>query len=222
MTKAKDYFKSALVDTENLMWFHSEFGGDEPGRRAKYFQSLSKSAVILLCSAWEAYVESVILEVIEAQIASANEARNLPATLQTLITVHMKRRKEDASWLEVAGEGWRKVARQCCIAELDNLHAPHTKAVSAKFRTIIGIAEISDSWRWKAARNIDTRIDKLVELRGDLAHATSSDMSVAKTKVTSNINLVERVVECTDSFLISQGLFKRPRRAFRRIRAAGP
>ncbi len=222
MTEAKQVFENALVDAENLMWFHEEFGGADPGKRAAYFQSLSKSAIILLCSAWESYVETIILEIVDLQISLAKEALHLPLNLQSISTVHIKAMKDDRAWLKVAGEGWRKIAREACLANLGRLHSPHTKAVSDQFNTILGVEKISEAWSWKAARNIGGRIDNLVKLRGDLAHAKSSQMSVQKLIVTQNINLIRRVVDCTDAYLVAEGFFTNPPPTARRALAAGP
>ena len=64
-SKARVQFEKNKADVDNLLLFHKETGGDEPGRRDKRLEVLNKSAIVLITAVWEAYCEDLAAEVNE-------------------------------------------------------------------------------------------------------------------------------------------------------------
>ena len=77
MSRAKASFKAALGDVTNVLGFHEGIGGKGRGRRPDSLSSLNKSGIVLLCAAWESYVEAVIVDCAENNVAKATKPSDL-------------------------------------------------------------------------------------------------------------------------------------------------
>lgn len=108
MSTAKVHFEAALADVDTLLEFHEVLhGGPRPGRRTARLQSLNKSAIVMLCAAWETYIETVIQEAADAQIDAANHPQEMLDSIGKLVATDIKRAKDELSWYDIAGAGWK-------------------------------------------------------------------------------------------------------------------
>lgn len=89
-SNAYDAFKHALTDVDNLIWFHKNEGGQGRGRRGTHFQSLNKSAIVLLCASLETYLEKVIIECADINVSGASNPDDLLSSIQKLIQSHVR------------------------------------------------------------------------------------------------------------------------------------
>ena len=206
---AKSSFESALVDVTNLMEFHANEGGDAPGRRPANLQSLNKSAVVLLCAAWESYVEYVITECAAANITEAELPKDLMKSLRKLVSRYVRDSKDESAWIKTAGSGWKDVAREVVTAKVSLLNTPKTNQVSILFEDILGVTKVENIWSW--AKNElggpARRLDDFVKLRGSIAHGAQKD-SVNKNQVTGAQDLIVRLVNKVEERLTSDALLE--------------
>lgn len=84
-SNAYAHFSTSLTDVDNLLWFHGNTGGAGQGRRSSEFQSLNKSAIVLICAAWESYIEAVIMECTEINIQSSTDPSHMLRPLKKLL-----------------------------------------------------------------------------------------------------------------------------------------
>ncbi len=208
MTIAHDNFSLALGDVTNLMGFHAEHGGDGPGRRPVRLQSLNKSAVVLLCAAWESYVESVILEVAYASIHQAAGPDEMLQSIQTLTARHIKDAKDERVWRSAAGDGWRDLSRSVVRNKLWGFNTPKRHQVELLFRQILGVKDVDRNWEWhrSPAPQPSQRLDAFVALRGSIAHGERRAEAVRKRDVDEGVNLTTRLVAKIEERLAGEGL----------------
>src|ERR1700761_9097270 len=108
---AQGSFDRALDDVDNVLWFHEDAGGQGQGKRGRHVQSLNKSAAVLLCAAWEIYIETVIIECVERNLQTATAPNEMLRSLQKLTQRHIREGKVENAWQSVAGEGWKELTR---------------------------------------------------------------------------------------------------------------
>lgn len=208
MSKAENGFKTSVSDVKHLMEFHEEVGGTAPGKREYRLQSLNKSAVVLLCAAWESYVEDVIRECADVAIGKAKLASDLPKALQGLIVKTIEADKHELAMLSLAGEGWRDRAKSAVESVVAPFNTPKAQRVATLFKTVLGVADIHKGWSWHKNQNGEpaTRLDEFVELRGAIAHGGVTGGSVNKIQVTQALDLIERIIATVETRLKNDAL----------------
>jgi hypothetical protein len=155
-----------------LLWFHESEGGDGQGRRGRHFDSLNKSAVVLLCAAWETYIETVILECVERNIAAANAPNEMLRPLQKIAQSHIREGKVESAWQSVAGDGWKDLTRSLVQGKVSALNTPKPGPVTELIKSVLGVEDIKDNWTWHR-NTLGTPSNKLkdfVTLRGGISH----------------------------------------------------
>jgi hypothetical protein len=103
---ARATFEANRQDVDRLMQLHTTEGGDEPGRRVG-LEVLNKSAIVLLCAIWEAYVEDLATEVIDHYVTHVGEvSASFPSDYGSRSTKSSRtsRARRLGSWLVTAGE----------------------------------------------------------------------------------------------------------------------
>lgn len=210
-TTAHVAFQQNRVDVDRLMEFHRKETGDKQGRRW-HVESLNKSAIVLLCAAWEAYCEDVVSVVVEHYVDLAPEASCLPHHLRKKITGELTAKDQTHRIWELAGDGWRDLLRarlQDLKAERDRaLNTPKAEPLRLLFRHNVGCEDITKHWTWRRTKagTACARLDEFVELRGAIAHRAEAATSVTKRNVVDATRLIRDLVNATDSAMIALAL----------------
>jgi hypothetical protein len=203
MTKALDAFGANIEDVTALLELHRERGGDQVGRRHG-LEVLNKSAVVLICSFWEAYCEDLAAEALGHLVKHTTDPKILPVRLRRKVAEELKRDKHDLAVWSLANDGWRSIL-QARLADFQRernrqLMAPKSAQVDDLFDHTIGLERVSESWSWSGSTVTRSRrnLDKGVSLRGDIAHRGQAATSVHKRQVLEFHNLTQRIVNATE------------------------
>jgi hypothetical protein len=201
-SKARAAFDKNAQDVERLLEIHSDVGGDAKGHRFG-LEVLNKSAMVLLTAVWEAYCEDIAAEALEHLVAHAPSGSVLPTELKKRITVDIKADHNELAMWELADSGWKARAR-ARLATLTTernrrLNTPKTEQIAELFASAIGLADVSDAWRWKkmSAVKAKAKLDKYVTLRGAIAHRGAAAAGVEKAQVQDYFRHVKRLVSKT-------------------------
>lgn len=202
-SSAQAAFENALSDVDNLMWFHENEGGDAPGRRAGHFGSLNKSAVVLLCAAWETYIETVITECAARNISRAASPADMLKSIRRLVSSHVREGKDESTWQRIAGDGWKDLSKSVVQSKVGALNTPKQGPVSDLMLSVLGVRDVTNNWVWhrNPLGTPASRLNDFVRLRGSIAHGERLPRSVTKANVTSARDLLTRLVQAVDSRL---------------------
>jgi len=196
-------FKANCKDIHRLMEIHSDMAGEDRGR--KYgVEVLNKSAVVLICAVWEAYVEDLIGEALDHFTANLTNPISLPKELRKIIAEKVKTDKNELAPWDLSGTGWKLVL----TANLESMkkqftgawHSPKAAQVDQLIEKTLGLPSVTDCWKRttltpKIARQ---KLDEYVRLRGDIAHRNHAAEAVTKADATAFLEHVTRLVEFTD------------------------
>lgn len=192
--KHVEQFLENMEEVARLLEIHTKISGAGAGRKHSV-EVLNKSAMVLACACWEAYVEDLCDSALEWLATNCKSPAMLPEHL--LETIGQKYNGKKA-WV-LAGEGWRKALRDN-LKEYQGKNAkdfntPKSDNVDALFKKIIGLDNLSGQWRWKGRSSAMSRkaLDDFVVLRGDVAHRVRAKRSVLKADVTAFIDLQSRL-----------------------------
>jgi RiboL-PSP-HEPN len=201
-------FENALVDIDNLMWFHENEGGDGPGKRPIQFSSLNKSAIVLLCAAWESYVEAVVCEAAAQCIDSSATPDAMPKSLKKLVSSHVREGKDESAWQLAAGDGWRTLAQAVVQTRVNALNTPRLGQISDLMLATLGVKDIGNNWEWHK-NPLGTPSEKLsdfIRLRGSIAHGEQMKRFIKKSEVTKARELLTKLAMKVEERLVEDEL----------------
>jgi hypothetical protein len=165
---ATGVFEKLDRDVDTLLGMHSGTGA--PGRPAGNNGPLLRSAVVLLVTAWENYVEQVLLEVIDHVTPIVAADANL---LSTHLRSAVATKAKESPW-HVIGDSWlTDVARKRIEYEIRKFNTAATKQVNTLVDQVLGIESILDSVSWQGlgADKVQAYLDDLVlNIRGEIVH----------------------------------------------------
>jgi len=156
-------FEYNLVDVQRLIESHGALSGTGQGRRG--LGHITRSGVVMLCAAWELYLEHVLVEGLRFGVAPAGGPGDVPKPVQKQLSRIVKEHKNELKPLELAGEGWRAVLLDHAESKVNSLNTPKAGPVNQLFNKLLGVEELSACWNIGA-----DAVDEFVSARGDIAH----------------------------------------------------
>jgi hypothetical protein len=100
-------------------------GSRKLGRHAA--EVLSKSAIVLSCAIWEAFVEDLAADALRHLAVHASNSDCLPKELRKSIVSELKKDNDELAAWRLADEGWRHVV----IRRADRLGNPDDRTLSS-------------------------------------------------------------------------------------------
>ena len=93
-----------LVDVDRIISSHGDLNHDGMGRRG--LGHITRSGVLMLCAAWELYLEELALESARVFVDRVDSPDQLPLPVQKEIAKVVRDSKHELKPLEMAGDGW--------------------------------------------------------------------------------------------------------------------
>lgn len=162
----KKFEDKLLVDVDRIIASHATLNHDGGGRRG--LGHLTRSGVLILCAAWELYVEEVLVEGVEYFIVKFDSPDQLPNPAKKELSAFVKKSKHELKPLELAGDGWESLYRNHAKETASAFHAPKSSNLNLLFRNFLGVDDFS---RWWSLGHRE--IDNFVSIRGEVAHKGS-------------------------------------------------
>lgn len=207
-SEARQTFEENCSEVERLLEIHSLVTPSGPGRKHKV-EVLNRSAILMTCAFWEAYVEDACTEVVEHVVAQASGPVTLPLSLRKTIAAQLKNDKNELAVWRLAEGGWRSVV-QTNLANLTkqrnfSFMSPKAAPIDDLFETALGIQGISDEWKRQGIDSAAcrTRLDTYVTLRGDIAHrGRVATRTVRKKDCREFLVHVKALAKCMEATLL--------------------
>lgn len=202
-SKAQKAFESNIKDIERLLELHIKEGGVQKGRRYG-LEVLNKSAIVLITAYWEAYCEDIVAEALEYIVKHGKSSDSLPIDLKKKVAKEIKKNPNEIEVWKIADSGW-KIYLSNRLSELQQdrnrtLNTPKSNNIDILFLNSIGIARISDKWRWGrnvSAKKARKKLDRYITLRGAIAHRGKYSQSVKKADVEDYFEFIKHLAEKT-------------------------
>ena len=164
-SKAFDKFERYMLkDVKSLIKAHDDLNHSGRGRRG--LGHITCSAVVMLCAAWELYLEELIIESVEYLNLKNDLPSQLPLDVRKTLAKYVKNHDHNLKVLDIAGEGWKYCLLEHSKSEVEKLNSPKKSPVNQLFNKFLGIRKISDCWNY-------SDIDEFVKIRGSIAHKGS-------------------------------------------------
>lgn len=179
-----------MKDVDRIIATHGSIQNGGPGNKG--LGHLTRGGVLLLCAAWELYIEELMIEAVEACIDRANGPTDLPEAVQRTISDYVKNSKHQLKPLAMAGDGWKTVYLEIAREWVTALNTPKQHNINEGFRKLVGLDDLSNSWSLGSAA-----VNDFVSARGDVAHRGSDagNVHINKLKGTYKPQIMKCAVE---------------------------
>lgn len=172
-------------DVSDLTATHFSLSGGTRGRKRLGF--LTRSAVVMLCAAWERYNEDLILECVDLMAARTSDANSLPLEIKKSLSNRVKNvDKNELSPMDLAGDGWKQLWKSLISDLTEGLNTPKGGQLNELFRRYVGIPSYTNLWPDRSS----AEIDDIITTRGEIAHRGSQAQYVRMDKLKNNIDTV--------------------------------
>ena len=152
-----------LVDVDRTIQSHGQLNHDGMGRRG--LGHITRGGVLMLCAAWELYLEELAVECCRIFVDRLNSPDQLPLPVQKEISKVVRDSKHELKPLELAGDGWVTIFQNHVGQSVSNLNTPKSNNLDPLFKRLLGVDEISSFWSEGKAE-----VNAFVSARGDIAH----------------------------------------------------
>jgi len=215
-SRSYNNFLLLLTDVDRLVETHYLISNGTVGK--KKLGHLTRSAVVMLCAAWERYNENLLLELIDLILTTNLKAEELPTSVKQFISTKVKENKNEIYPIELADNGWKNLWKGYATNEIDSLHTPNSNNLNKLFKRHLGIPRYTDFWK---ASSID-RIDSFIKKRGGIAHKGSEAKYVRIDSLKSDIDLsIDNAIQidsCVSDYLFSHYSIEKWNNDYRRSR----
>ncbi|QDY83525.1 hypothetical protein FQU75_08930 [Paenibacillus polymyxa] len=127
---------------------------------------LTRSGILMLCGAWETYIEDILREV-AAHLASLEKIDELPREVKSTIAQYVRNHKNVNKALELAESKWKTLYLNEIVEEtISRFNTPKVKNIKDISKKLIGYEGILDCL---ISEEIDL-INEFVKYRGHIAH----------------------------------------------------
>lgn len=157
---------------------------------------MNKSAILFLCSAFEAFVEDLASAAFEYIVSNTPSPEKLPTPIRRSIAESLRTDKNELKVWELAADGWKSVAAAHKSRIVDkyvgHFNTPKYGNIENLLSELLGFNGTEESFKWRSmpAKTSKEKLREFVELRGALAHGEKPAPSVRKEQVIKYLNLL--------------------------------
>jgi hypothetical protein len=187
-----------VADVGRLLEIHEKLAGKSRGRK-RDVEVLNKSGVVLLVACWESFVEDLAVAAFDYLLAEATQPDQVPRKVLAMAAKRFREDPDETLVWQLAGPGWKTVLaqhRNAVVAKFTRpFNTPRADNVDELFEAMIGLRTVSRGWSWKGTtrEKVCSKLSKLIELRGEIAHRVKAGRSVHKKTVVRHSHFVNRL-----------------------------
>lgn len=189
----KEYSQN-LTDVGRLILAHTKENAANPGRRG--LGHYTRGGLLLLCAAWERYVESVIEEAARFLTSRLPNVASLPPNAQQKTRDHANNNNTPWTAADLATDRWKEVFLEALKKRTDALNTPKHANLVPLFNTFLDVPDIAAAWT--SGHGL---IDDFVARRGEVAHRGRQSAYVRIGHLKDVKDLILGYVTETDNFL---------------------
>ena len=204
LTIRKADFEKSISDVKTLMSLYDELASTKSGRPHVEYEVLKRAAIILLVTAWESFIEDMIIQEFEKRLNNANNPKDVQTTFNSfanswsskIISRDIKPNELDS----LTGDGWKILLLNMCRKEISSFNSPNYDNIDRLFKKyfdisaeqVLKVPGYNKMW-------IRTNLNGLINYRGNLVHRGKQMFGVSegvpKQKVVKAIRLISGCVK---------------------------
>lgn len=205
-------YQKNLTDVHRLVVLHKSLSGTGRGRRG--LGHITRGGLLLLCAAWERYVETVVVEAATFLTQKLPNHAALPPLPQQKVTDFANSAKNAWTAAQVSTPVWKDIYLDALQRRTNALNTPKHEMLQPIFTDFLAVPDIATLWPVP-----HTEVDAFVRLRGEVAHRGGQSQYIHFWQLSTFETQVSEWVKCTDNGLSDhmRTLVTPPRRPWNRI-----
>ena len=158
---------------------------------------LYRSAIVLMVSHWEAYVEDICSEALKVLVSNTKEASKLPKEIKKQVAKEVEKTKNEIELWKLADKGWKKYLKNRLGSFKErrdrSFNTPKSTQTEEFIYKTLGLSKITSSWKFKGYSPIECKekLDNLITIRGQIAHRGKLDQGISKKWLTEYIEFLK-------------------------------
>jgi hypothetical protein len=206
-------FRLALKEARALLDFHDEarHNANQNNRNLEVFK---RAGIILIVTAWETFIEDILELYVNQKLDNASSPSEMQKAFNAVAQIWYVAilNKQDGhpkpnDFVNWTGENWKQLIRDKLQEDLSTLNTPKSKNVGDLSKRYVGV-DITDSWSWRgmSGQRACRKLDRLIELRGELAHRLvnyfEARSSIRRDRLINDIDFIERLAARTEEAIL--------------------
>ncbi|MBL9151969.1 MAG: hypothetical protein JNK37_05780 [Verrucomicrobiales bacterium] len=207
-SNARKSFDENLVDIGRLIDFHQvaellEKEADPNDSPVAGKDVVLRSAIVLLVTYWEAYLEDIASEAINLIVDKVIVPEKLPKDLKKAVLKDLENDTNELACWQLAGDGWKKLLhdRLPKLQEARNrsFNTPKSRQTREFISAALGIADVTKAWEFagRTPEENAAKLDALVETRGRIAHRGKLTKKITEKGVSEATEFIKSLVSKT-------------------------
>ncbi|MCF7855903.1 MAG: hypothetical protein K9N51_13980 [Candidatus Pacebacteria bacterium] len=210
VSNARRDFERNFADVDRLVDLHDTLVSIEepepdetPPDFSEHKEVVLKSAIVLMVSFWEAYVEDICAEAIEHLVASMPTSEALPKELKKQIATEIAADKNELRMWDLADAKWKEFVHarlsQYCDQRNWKFNSPKAEPTAVFLRRHLGIEDVTKSWTFEKldSQHCRRKLDEIVEVRGAIAHRGKAPKKITLDLAKAYADFLKRIISKT-------------------------
>lgn len=192
-TAYNEYIKN-LKDVHRLIVSHRNLSGNDRGKRG--LGHLTRGGLLLLCAAWERYIETLLIEGADFLCLKLTSFTELPPLPQQKVRDYVNNNSTPFTSAQLSTIEWKNIYISTINEKVEKLNSPKYEKIKPLFNNYLNLADIGSCWSKGT-----TIIDDFVSLRGEVAHRGREGKYIQFKLLTKHEALIKNYATETDNSL---------------------
>lgn len=205
-------FHLAMKEIRDLLGFYDDVR-QAPDQSNRSLDVFKRTGIILIVTAWESFIEDIFKLSITQKIDTASSPNDLQRAFNTIAQIwydailnKQNQHPKPDDFVKWAGDNWKKLIREKLQDDLASLNTPKSRNVGDLSKRYLG-TDITENWSWAgmSAQRACTKLDELIELRGELAHRIGNffegQSSVRRDHSANSVDSIEKLALRTQEII---------------------
>lgn len=167
---------------------------------------INKSAIVLLCACWEAYIEDTVLQSFDFLMENILSPTYLPKHLKQIIARSLRQDKNELKIWDMADDGWRNLLAKhkdvMLTKYLGHFNTPKPQNIDQLFLDVLGMSSITKKWKeieGYSSDHVCELLNRFISIRGAIAHGANDIPCVSYEEIMDYLQLIVNLMVRTGS-----------------------
>lgn len=210
-SKSRASFEANFLDIARLIDLHETMvelekpldEKDDPSDFTGHKCVVLNSAIVLMVSHWEAYVEDICAEALSHIVNNIQSSDNLPKELKKRIALELRESKNELQVWDISDGKWKYLlkSRLDVYKEQRNrkFNSAKSELVKQFFHQYLGIKDVTKNWSYEKLTPTECckLLDEIVEVRGAIAHRGKPPKEITLTRTKEYSAFLKKIIAKT-------------------------
>jgi hypothetical protein len=207
-------FEYSLKDVRVLIELYDSIVKTRNTSQYAKYESLKRSSLFLLIASWENYIEDTLKLSFNSLLEKTKNPNEMKSTFNSIanswLDTYKDRKPKAPDLILWTNDNWKDIIRQKIKKDIDNLNTPNSKNLAHLFKIYFDInLDTVFILKRQSVLNVQKRLDKLIRIRGDIAHQAKKGISKSKLKISlkyvkDSVGFIDNLVTAVENNFVNE------------------